>query len=68
MRDEGEAYARALERAGVPVRYTCHEGLIHHFYSMAGAIPRARAVLMSVGHEIRTALEGPWPASSGTRQ
>ena len=56
MRDEGEAYARALGRAGVPVRYTCHEGLIHHFYSMAGAIPRARSVLTSVGYEIRAAL------------
>jgi acetyl esterase/lipase len=56
MRDEGEAYARALERAGVPVRYTCHEGLIHHFYCMAGAIPRARTVLASVGADIRAAV------------
>jgi acetyl esterase len=56
MRDEGEAYARALDAAGVPVRYTCHPGLIHHFYCMAGAIPRARAVLASVGAEIRDAL------------
>ena len=56
MRDEGEAYARALDAAGVTVRYTCHAGLIHHFYCMAGAIPRARAVLASVGAEIRDAL------------
>ena len=56
MRDEGEAYARALDAAGVAVRYTCHPGLIHHFYCMAGAIPRARAVLASVGAEIRDAL------------
>lgn len=52
MRDEGEAYARALEASGVPVRYTCHPGLIHHFYCMAGAIPQARAVIASIGAEL----------------
>ena len=53
MRDEGAAYANALSAAGVPVRYTCHPGLIHHFYCMAGAIPPARTVLASVGADIR---------------
>ena len=51
-----EAYARALGRAGVPVRYTCHAGLIHHFYCMAGAIPSGRTVLASIGAAIRDAL------------
>ena len=58
MRDEGEAYANALQRAGVPVRYTCHPGLIHHFYCMAGAIPQARTVLTSIGSEVRVAVSG----------
>ena len=56
MRDEGEAYANALQQAGVPVRYTCHPGLIHHFYCMAGAIPQARVVLTTIGTEIRAAI------------
>lgn len=56
MRDEGEAYATALAAAGVPVRYTCHPGLIHHFYCMAGAIPQARVVLFSIGGSIRDAV------------
>ena len=56
MRDEGEAYARGLELAGVPVRYECHNGLIHHFYCMAGAIPSARAILASLGAGIRDAV------------
>jgi acetyl esterase/lipase len=56
MRDEGEAYANALAEAGVRVRYTCHPGLIHHFYCMAGAIPHARSVLTSVGNDIRCEL------------
>jgi acetyl esterase/lipase len=53
MRDEGEAYANALAGAGVPVRYSCHAGLIHHFYCMAGAIPEARNVVGLVGAGIR---------------
>ena len=56
MRDEGEAYARKLEAAGVPVRYECHAGMIHHFYCMAGAIPQARNVLSSIGGAVREAL------------
>ena len=56
MRDEGEAYARALESAGIPARYQCHGGLVHHFYCMAGAIPRARQVVGAIGAEVRAAL------------
>jgi acetyl esterase len=56
LRDEGAAYAERLERAGVPVRYTCHAGLIHHFYGMAGAIPAARAALREIGAALGSAL------------
>jgi acetyl esterase/lipase len=56
MRDEGEAYARKLTSAGVSVRYTCHAGMIHHFYCMAGAIPHARHLLSSIGAAVRDAL------------
>jgi acetyl esterase len=56
LRDEGKAYADRLERAGVKVRYTCHEGMIHHFYGMAGAIPYARTALKTAGAAIKAAL------------
>ncbi len=56
MCDEGEAYADRLRRAGVDVRYTCHEGMIHHFYGMAGTIPRARIAMKAAGTAIREAL------------
>jgi acetyl esterase len=56
LRDEAKAYAERLERAGVKVRYTCHEGMIHHFYGMAGAIPYARAALKTAGAAIKAAL------------
>jgi acetyl esterase len=58
FRDEGEAYADALRRASVPVAYTCHEGMIHHFYCMAGAIPNARGVIKEIGNAVRDAFSG----------
>jgi acetyl esterase/lipase len=56
MRDEGEAYGQALRRAGVPARYTCHAGMIHYFYAMAGAIPAARIALKAAAAAMRDAL------------
>ena len=56
LRDEGKAYADALERAGVNVRHVCHEHMIHHFYAMAGAIPYARTALKAVGADIKAVL------------
>jgi acetyl esterase len=59
MRDEGEAYARRLTAEGILVRYTCHAGMIHHFYCMAGAIPSARTLLTSIGAAVRVAVSQP---------
>jgi acetyl esterase/lipase len=56
FRDEGRQYADALDLAGVRVRYTCHPGMIHHFYCMAGAIPSARSAISTIGHDIKAAL------------
>jgi hypothetical protein len=56
LRDEGKAFADRLAQAGVKVRYTCHSGMIHHFYGMAGIIPYTRTALRSVGGAIREAL------------
>ena len=43
LRDEGAAYARALEAAGVPVRHHKGAGLIHGYFSMGEASDAARA-------------------------
>jgi acetyl esterase len=56
VRDEGKAYADRLESAGVKVRYTCHEGMIHHFYGMAGVIPYARLGIRAAGVAIKESL------------
>ena len=59
LRDEGAAYAARLTQAGVRVRHTCHPGMIHHFYGMAGVIPYARTALRAVGGAMKEALA--WP-------
>ena len=56
MCDEGQAYVDRLRAAGVKVEFTCHAGMIHNFYCMTGAIPRARAIVEAVGAEVGAAL------------
>jgi acetyl esterase len=56
LRDEAKLYANRLTSAGVTVRYTCHPGMIHHFYGMAGAIPYGRMAMAQAGAAIREAL------------
>jgi acetyl esterase/lipase len=63
LRDEAKAYADALERAGVKVRYTCHQNMIHHFYAMAGAIPYGKSAMKTVGADIKAALGSSHPPS-----
>jgi acetyl esterase len=41
LRDEGEAYAAALEAAGVPVTMRRYDGMIHGFVSMPMLFPEA---------------------------
>src|SRR5229473_4604725 len=43
LRDEGAAYAAALESAGVPVKHYPGEGLIHGYFGLGEASDTARA-------------------------
>ena len=45
LRDEGEAYARRLEEAGVPTTLRRYDGLIHAFFSMVTVYGRAAEAL-----------------------
>jgi acetyl esterase len=65
LRDEGDAYARALTAAGVPVYHRCYEGMVHGFFGMSGAVDAsARALDEAVGG-LRRALAAP-SASMGS--
>lgn len=56
LRDEGQAYARRLEAAGVRTIYRCHPGMIHLFYGMRGLIAYAGAAFSVMGADIRSLL------------
>lgn len=45
LRDEGEAYARALAEAGGDVQSTRYDGLIHGFFGMQDAVAAARPAM-----------------------
>lgn len=49
LRDEGHAYADALERAGVTVTRRCFAEQVHGFIHMTGAVPSAAAALRELG-------------------
>ncbi|MDY0882433.1 alpha/beta hydrolase [Dongia soli] len=58
LRDEGEAYARKLKEAGVPVTATRYNGTIHDFVLLNGIkdVPSTQAALEQVGEAVRNAL------------
>jgi len=58
LRDEGRAYAGALEAAGVSVTYENYEGVIHGFVNMVGLMPAARAAYDDLVNTFRSLLHG----------
>ncbi len=55
--DQGEAYAKALEKAGVTVRYRCYDSLSHAFTAFTGAIPAADAACREIAALVRGLYE-----------
>lgn len=55
LRDEGEAYAKRLIESGVPVEYTCYDGMIHTFFGIAG-LDKAKEALGQVGRALKEAF------------
>ena len=56
LRDEGEAYARHLEAAGVVAKATRYDGLIHGFFGLSGAFDASRDAIELVGTALQRAF------------
>jgi acetyl esterase len=56
LRDEGEAYARALEAAGVPVTLRRYDGPIHGFFRWLAKSRLSREAVAEVGAALRAGL------------
>jgi acetyl esterase len=56
LRDEGEAYAKRLQDAGVAVEQTRYAGMIHPFFALPGIIDDGRTAMQQVGAALRRAF------------
>jgi len=56
LRDEGEAYAKGLREAGVPVTATRYDGMIHGFFGMGLLAQGARDAVADASGALQEAL------------
>lgn len=56
LRDEGIAYAGLLRKAGIEVRLSVYEGMIHGFFRMAAVIDRTQDLLDECAAALQLAL------------
>jgi len=63
--DQGEAYAKRLKAAGVPVIYRCYDSLAHGFTAFTGVVPAADIACREIAGLVREGLEGRLARTAG---
>ena len=58
LRDEGEAYAKNLEAAGVPTTHSRYDGMIHGFFGMSGTVDKAGQAVSEAAAAMKKAFAG----------
>ena len=58
LRDDGMAYAKKLEAAGVPVASENYVGVLHEFFGMGSAVDQARKAEGFAAGELKKAFAG----------
>ena len=58
LRSDGEAYADALRKAGVPVALQQYDGVTHEFFGMAAVVDKAKQAQQFAGEKLRAAFAG----------
>ncbi len=56
LRDEGEAYGRRLQEAGVPTTISRYDGMIHGFFGMVGIMDKSGQVMEEATAALRAAF------------
>lgn len=56
LRDEGEAYAARLRKAGVPVVLTRYNGMIHGFFSLGTVLEQGKKAMAEAAAGLRAAF------------
>lgn len=59
LRDEGEAYAKRLQQAGVSVKAKRYNGMIHGFFQMGGVIDQGNQAISDVAMTLKEAFANP---------
>jgi acetyl esterase len=56
LRDEAEAYAARLKKAGVPAEVIRYDGMMHGFFTMTGTLDTARTAALAAAGALREAF------------
>ena len=59
LRDEGEAYGKRLQEAGVSVSLSRYQGMIHGFIRMTARVDKAKEALNEIAGTLRKVLKIP---------